>query len=293
MMKVIRLDFCVFFIATTVTLVSSLNCSSCSLRVFDYYITPDKIPDFSYCTTNITTQKFCSLNFYSDDNRKTSKLRAYPNDGIEHVSVPYILAGFDVPKDFNGNFGMGLLYQCLTDNCNHPQTILKRILQATTIETYQPVPLLSSSEPPTCFTYNNFTSIDICRPSFRRDQSSRSNDSCSTYCVTSIRIDATDLKTERLCAYCEQQPMERFTYIDERVFLLNERTSRLQQLEFVCNSSSYCNSLENIRKIQQQYKIEFDFDKFDEKSAATMLSTSILGYFLLFYIVDITRVIVL
>ncbi|UJR11270.1 hypothetical protein I4U23_015452 [Adineta vaga] len=263
-----------------ITSVSGLICSNCSLRTFDYYITPEKIPDFSYCTTAETKQKFCSLNFYSDDNRKTSKLRAYPNDGIEHTNVSYILAGFDIPKDFNGNFGMGLLYQCLTDNCNNPQTILKRILQATTIETYKPFQLFSkinsfsSTDPLTCFTYNNFTSSDECRPSFRQHQSINMNEVCSTYCVTSIQIDSTDLKTERLCAYCEQQTKERFTYIDERVFLLNERISRLQQLEYICNSSTNCNSLENIRQIQQQYKIEFDFDKFNGKNAATIIHLS-------------------
>lgn len=262
---------------TTFTLVSTLICHDCPLRHYNFFITPNNIPDFTYCTLNETKQNFCSLNFFSDDNGNTSKLRANPNHGVEHANVSYITAGFDVPRSFDVAIGLGLLYQCMTDYCNNPQTVLKRILEATTIETYKPPQSLSvivpasSADPLTCFTYNNFTSLDECRPLFhRRLHSSNGDEICSTYCVTTIKIDSADLKTEQLCSYCEQETKERFSYIDERVFLLDQRINRLQQLEYICNSSKDCNSLENIRQIQQRYKIDFDFDRFHGNNGSEM-----------------------
>ncbi|CAF1272752.1 unnamed protein product [Adineta steineri] len=282
--------FLVLLLTASVTIVSTLMCYDCPLHHYDFLITPDNIPNCMNCTTIDTKQNFCSLNFYSDDNGKTSKLQANPNKGDEHASVSYISAGFDIPRGFDNTISIGLLYQCMTDNCNNPQMILKRILEASTIETYKP-PQLSfatdlspRAEPLTCFTYNNFTNSDECKPLFHNRQSSNAAEVCSTYCVTEIHIDSIDLKTERMCSYCEQNTKERFSYIDERVYLLDQRISRLQQLEYICNTSRDCNSLENIRQIQQRYKIEFDFDKFFNNSGTSMLILSVrmqyIGYFL-------------
>jgi hypothetical protein len=257
-----------------------LTCYDCPLRHYNFSLTPDNIPTISDCTTNITPEKFCSLNIYSDDNGKTSKLSANPNKGVERADVPYILTGFDVPKSFDSNISLGILYQCMTDNCNNPQTILKRILEASKIETYKP-PQLSleidqslSAETFLCSTFLNFTSIDECRPSFNIHQSSNTAENCSTYCVTAIHIDPTDLQTERMCSYCENETTERFTYIDQRIHLLDKRISYLEQLEYLCNSTDNCNSLENIRQIQQRYKIQFDFQIFFASNGTTMVTIS-------------------
>ncbi|CAF3775039.1 unnamed protein product [Rotaria socialis] len=265
-------------LSTTIISVSMLVCYDCPLRHYGFLLTPDNIPIFTDCTTTITTGNFCSLNIYSDDNGKTSKLRANPNMGTERANVSYILTGFDVPKSFDEIVGFGILYQCMNDNCNNPQMILKRILQASKIETYKPPQLQwavdQSSPSPTllCSTFSNFTSIDECRPPFHVRESSNSVDICSTYCVTAIRIDPVDLKTESVCSYCEQETTERFLYIDERIHLLDKRISYLQQLDYLCNTSNYCNSLDNIRQIQQRYKIEFDFDIFFGSDSTTMMT---------------------
>ncbi len=286
MMKFAMLYFLILLLTTTISLVSTLICYDCPLHHYSFFITPENIPDFPNCTKIDTTQKFCSLNFYSDDNGKTSKLQVNPNKGVEHATISYISAGFDVPRGFDNSISFGLLYQCMIDNCNNPQTILKPILEASTIETYKPPQLLFPvTDPLMCFTYNNFTDTDECHPIFHNRQSStNAAEICSTYCVTEIKIDSIDLKTERMCSYCEQDTKERFSYIDERVYLLDQRISRLQQLEYICNSSRDCNSLENIRQIQQRYKIEFDFDIFFGKSGATMIVLSgilqYIGYFL-------------
>ncbi|CAF4984758.1 unnamed protein product, partial [Rotaria sp. Silwood1] len=219
-----------------------LSCYDCPLKHYDFLITPDNIPIFTNCTTTITTENFCSLNIYSDDNGKTSKLRANPNTGTERANVPYILTGFDVPKSFDEIVAFGILYQCMTDNCNNPQMILKRILQASTIETYKPPQLRLTADPSPststllCTTFSNFTSTDECRPPFHVRKSSNSDETCPTYCVTAIRIDPVDLKTERMCSYCEQETTERFLYIDERIHLLDKRISYLQQLDYLCNT---------------------------------------------------------
>ena len=115
-----------------------LTCYDCPRRYYDFFITPNNIPIFTNCTTTITTQKFCSLNMYSDDNGKTSQLSANPQRDLERANVPYISTGFDVSKNFDNTVSFGILYQCMTDNCNNPQIILKRILEATKIETYKP-----------------------------------------------------------------------------------------------------------------------------------------------------------
>jgi hypothetical protein len=226
----------------------------CPKRHYDFLINPDNIPKFTDCTTVNTTLNFCALTFYSSDNGNTSYLSASLSAGIEHANTSYILTGFDVPNSFDSTMAFGISYQCMTDTCNNPQNILKRILEASTIEPYRPPQLefiidqSTSTGTLLCSTFSNFTSIDDCRPPFDVDVSSHSNDTCSTYCVTSISIDLVDLKTERMCSYCEQEPKERFAYIDERIHLLDKRISYLQQLEYLCNSSNYCNSWENIKK---------------------------------------------
>ncbi|CAF1486407.1 unnamed protein product [Rotaria sordida] len=258
-----------------------LMCYNCPLKHYDYLITPNNIPVFTNCTIDTTTEKFCSLNIYSDDNGKTSQLRASINIGHGRANISYILTGFDVPNSFDDTMAYGILYQCMTDNCNNPQTILKRILEATIIETYKPPQLSLAMDQPIltktllCSSYSNFTSIDECRPPFHIRQSPSAEEPCSTYCVTAINIDPVDLQTERICSYCEQEPKERFRYIDERIHLLDKRISYLQQIEYICNSSNYCNSLENIRQIQQRYKITFDFDIFFRSTVnQTILVTS-------------------
>jgi hypothetical protein len=255
-----------------------LNCSECPQRHYDFFITPDNIPIFTNCTTAVTTQKFCSLNIFSPDNGKTSKLIASANNGVEHADVPYILTGFDVPKSFDDTMAFGILYECMTDNCNNPQMILKRILEASTIETYKPPQLKFTADqfPSTatllCSVYSNFTSHDGCHPPFYARGSSKADETCSTYCVTSILIDPVDLQTERLCSYCEQETTERFLYIDERIHLLDKRISYVQQLEYLCNSSNYCNSLQNIQQIQKRYKIQFNFDIFFGSNGTTKIA---------------------
>ncbi|CAF3562754.1 unnamed protein product, partial [Rotaria sp. Silwood2] len=218
----------ILLLSTTITSVSMLSCCDCPLKHYDFLITPDNIPIFTSCTTTNTTGKFCSLNIYSDDNGKTSKLRANPNTGIERANVSYISTGFDVPNSFDETMAFGILYQCMTDNCNNPQMILKRILQASKIETYKPpqsqltVDQSASSSTLVCSIFSNFTSIDECRPPFHVRESPNFDETCPTYCVTAIRIDPVDLKTERMCSYCEQKTTERFLYIDERIHLLDK-----------------------------------------------------------------------
>ncbi|CAM4794299.1 unnamed protein product [Rotaria magnacalcarata] len=225
--------------STTIISVSTLVCYDCPLTHYDFLLTPDNIPIFTDCTTTITMGNFCSLNIYSDDNGKTSKLRANPNTGIERANVSYISTGFDVPKSFDETMSF-----------------------ASKIETYKPPQLQwtadQSSPSPTllCSTFSNFTSIDECRPPFH----------------VPIRIDPVNLKTESVCSYCEQETTERFLYIDERIHLLDKRISYLQQLDYLCNTSNYCNSLDNIRQIQQRYKIEFDFEIFFGSDSTTMMT---------------------
>jgi hypothetical protein len=278
----------VLLLITKITSISTLTCYDCPQRHYDYFLTPDNIPTFTDCTSSITTKNFCSLNIYSDDNGKTSKLSASPNSGVEHANVPYILTGFDVPKGFDNIISLGILYECMTDNCNNPQTILKRILQASKIETYKPPQLTLetdqslSGETFSCSTFLNFTSIDKCRSLFNTLQSSNTSANCSTYCVTAIHIDPTDLQTERICSYCEYETTERFTYIDQRIHLLDKRISYLEQLEYLCNSTNNCNSLENIKQIQQRYKIDFDFEIFFASNGTQMVTISAIIQYIMF-----------
>ena len=271
---------CAFTVITLTSSISALTCYNCPLHHYDFFITPGNIPVFSQCSATITTQKFCSLNIYSDDNGNTSKLRANPNQGVERANVSYISTGFDVPKSFDKAVSFGILYQCMTDNCNNPEMVLKRILEATTIETYKPPQVeqaLDQSSLATtllCTIFSNFTSADECRPPFQARGSANIDDTCSTYCVTAIKIDPVDLRTERVCAYCEREPQERFVYIDERIHLLDQRISYSQELDYSCNASNFCNSLENIRQLRQRYKIEFDFDVFFGSKSTTMTTTT-------------------
>ena len=270
----------ILLLVTIATSISALICYNCPLHHYDFLITPDNIPVFTQCTANVTTQKFCSLNFFSDDNGKTSKLTASPNHGVERANVSYISTGFSVPKSFDSGVSFGILYQCMTDNCNNPQMILKQILEASTIEIYKPPQLThtidqsSSMASIFCSIFSNFTNTDECRPPFRARRPSHVDETCSTYCVTAIKIDPVDLKTERVCSYCEQEPQERFVYIDERIHLLDKRISYSQELDYICNTSDFCNSIENIQQIRQRYKIEFDFDIFFSPNSTTMMTTA-------------------
>lgn len=291
-MKFIAVSILILILKTTTISVSALTCYDCPLRHYNFSITPHNIPEFKNCTTNETTGKFCSLNIYSDDNGKTSKLRAHPHIGDEHANISYILTGFAMHNNFEDAISYGILYQCMTNNCNNPELVLKRLLEATVIETYKPPELFSPMNQPdaqgtlVCSSFTNFSNIAECKPPFYHRKMSNDAVNCSTYCVTAIKIDSTDLTTERMCSYCEQQTTERFRYIDERVHLLDKKISYLQQLEYLCNSSDYCNSIENIRQIQQRYNITFDFDVFFHSTAAIIIHQSyIVQFFACFLII--------
>ncbi|CAF1234102.1 unnamed protein product [Adineta steineri] len=127
----------------SLTIVSTLICYDCPLHHYNFLIAPDNIPNFMNCTATNTKQ-----NFYSDDNGKTSKLQGNPNKGVDHA---------------------------------------KFRLEASTIETHKPpqlsfaTDLSSRTDPLMCFTYNNFTSTDECKPLFRSRQLSNAAEVCSTY----------------------------------------------------------------------------------------------------------------
>ncbi|CAF1202451.1 unnamed protein product [Rotaria sordida] len=241
-----------------------LQCFECEPKNYNFLITPDNVPSIFNCTIIVTPNKFCSLDIWTTDNGTKSDLRVNVIDTPERRDVPYVLTGFT--QHNSGNFSTYILYHCLTDKCNNPEVVLKRLLGSTTTEIKPPSrSSVDQSQLPTsieCFIYSNFTNSSECKPARRKTTTTEKED-CS-FCTTFINIDPNNLLTERVCSYCENSPqsIEKWRFIDGRIHLLNDRVSYLDYVSYVCNTTNNCNSLENIKNIQNTYKIEFNFDKF-------------------------------
>ncbi|CAF3335303.1 unnamed protein product [Rotaria socialis] len=239
-----------------------LQCYECEAKNYNFLITVDNIPSTFNCTTIVTPNKFCSLDIWTTDNGTKSDLRVNAFDTAENKSVPYVLTGFT--QHNSGNFSTYILYHCLTDNCNSPYVVLKRLIESTKTEIKPPSKSLAGqsklSASIECFIYSNFTNSSECKPARR---ATIEQEDCS-FCTTFINIDPKNLLTERVCSYCEKSPesIEKWKYIDGRIHLLNDRISYLDYVSYVCNTTNECNSLQNIKNIQNSYKIQFDFDKF-------------------------------
>ncbi|CAF3934433.1 unnamed protein product [Rotaria sordida] len=242
---------------------SMLQCFECEPKNYNFLITPDNVPSTFNCTIIVTPNKFCSLDIWTTDNGTKSDLRVNIIDTPERRDVPYVLTGFT--QHNSGNFSTYILYHCLTDKCNNPEVVLKRLLESTTTEIKPPSrSSVDQSQLPTsieCFIYSNFTNSSECKPARRKITTEKED--CS-FCTTFINIDPNNLLTERVCSYCENSPqsIEKWRFIDGRIHLLNDRVSYLDYVSYVCNTTNNCNSLENIKNIQNTYKIEFNFDKF-------------------------------
>ncbi|CAF1158612.1 unnamed protein product [Rotaria sp. Silwood1] len=240
-----------------------LQCFECEPKNYNFLITSDNVPSAFNCTRIVTPNKFCSLDIWTVDNGTKSDLRVTAFYNPEKRDVPYVLTGFTLHS--SGNFSTYILYHCLTDNCNNPGVVLKRLLESTTTEIKAPsrssVDQSKLSTSIECFIYSNFTNSSECKPARRTTDKEEGN--CS-FCTTFINIDPNHLLTERVCSYCEtsSQSIEKWKYIDGRIHLLNDRVSYLDYVSYVCNATNNCNSLENIKNIQRTYKIEFNFDKF-------------------------------
>ncbi|CAF3685964.1 unnamed protein product [Adineta steineri] len=241
-----------------------LQCYECEPKIYNFLITPDNIPSTFNCTTIVTPNKFCSLGISTVENGTKSDLRVTALDSRENKDI---------------------LYHCLTDNCNNPNLVLKRLLESTKTEIKPPsLSSIRQSKALTsigCFTYSNFTNSSECKPA--RWMTTTQEDDCS-FCTTFIDVDPKNLQTERVCSYCEKtvESIEKWRYIDGRIHLLNDRVSHLDYVSYVCNNTNDCNSLENIKNIQNTYKIQFDFEKFLGSSSITNYLISYTKYIVCF-----------
>ncbi|CAF3308384.1 unnamed protein product, partial [Rotaria sp. Silwood2] len=216
-----------------------LQCYECEPKNYNFLITPDNVPSTFNCTTIVTSNKFCSLDIWTTDNGTKSALRVNAYDNPENKNVPYVLTGFT--QHNSGNFSTYILYHCITDNCNNPQLVLKRLIESTKTEIKPPSRSsngqLKSSASIQCFVYSNFTNSSECKPA-RQITTTTEQDDCS-FCATFINIDPNNLLTERVCSYCEKSivAIEKWKYIDGRIHLLNDRVSYLEYVSYICNTS--------------------------------------------------------
>ncbi|CAF4124493.1 unnamed protein product [Adineta steineri] len=164
-------------------------------------------------------------------------------DSQEFIKKISVVSPFDILSSANVTTAF-----CTTDKCNN-QTSLQRILNALTLEeNFQPFDILfnNNSKP--------FT-----------EQNSCTNFSNSTHfeCPTSGCFLSEMESTREFCARCpEELPTLDLDFLNRRVFFFLENSTRLvDKSTLVCRTKG-CNALDNVEKIHQLSKMEFDFNKF-------------------------------
>ncbi|CAF1506877.1 unnamed protein product, partial [Didymodactylos carnosus] len=227
----------------------------------------EHFPQLNNCST-VTTEHYCYAGIYWYKS-ETSYLQIIaefeesfdPDSGINTYIV-------DPPSNFGSVFNAThyLIHSCNTDNCNDPMN-LRLLLKSLKIsaDLIKIKPLLSSNQPvnkSSCLIFSNDTD------SF--EGSCTIDDQCNYCDMTMI---TKSLKSYVCCGCSYTDPSQSDDYQFQVQMSCNMKEKKCQhQIHLNCNVPQ-CNFLENVKRIQQMYENEFNFDTFVQSTANAINST--------------------
>jgi hypothetical protein len=252
------LSFLIFIL--TIGSGSSLICYQCDTIV----ITASNLTTPPGCIKTVVNKTYCTIgiNFYGADKGDLTIQSETAHQAFGY-NEEFVLLGLTINSD--GSYGYGLIYHCLTDDCNQPKlSKLQLLWDSTTIDhnvntivpyLYTPTPEVSL----TCSRYTNFTNPDTCY----------SKEPIGNLCLTCLA--SIDGITNSICAYClENVQIISELLNDERAYLLKTRERNNHEFQIRCNIP-WCNRMDNIQRIQQLHRYDFDIDKFNAQSKSSLL----------------------
>ncbi|CAF1373345.1 unnamed protein product [Adineta ricciae] len=253
----------------------ALTCHQCNNgknEIFNGTVTADNLSPLTNCTVVKATdgQRHCALGIgWVKTERSLIHVGAAwkREDVVDTDHVETVAGNLDGPVP-TAAITHWLYYLCSTDECNRVDRF-KLLLQSTKVEfdvdriaqlLYSPRPQNGSTL--NCLFYSNATdtSSALCaRPS--------ANISECNYC-------SLDVKQNTLCTDCFINPnVSQYRFADIRYHLLGNRTIQ-QTLDIDCNLPQ-CNTMDYVRRVQEAYKMSFDFDMFlgSNSSVSNFIST--------------------
>ncbi|CAM2707435.1 unnamed protein product [Rotaria socialis] len=229
--------------------------------VLNYSVTIDTLPSFDNCTLVDVTGE-CTFTIIWLRNPEASFIifgyntivngSSFSSDSIL-ASVQYELEGDEFAKRLSHD----VQYTCQSsDECNSG-TNLKRILKSLRIEENFSI---------------GFNSLIAANDSFNNQSISkcyfnRSSNDCSPIDYKSCRrceisMNFSDSSTNEICATCPTVTPQFNSIRRDAIFIVNNRSQVLDNVQLSCQMGEYCNSIENIYRIRQASFIYFDFDRY-------------------------------
>lgn len=251
--------FTFFFLTVHQSL--TLKCYYYEEQHGNFWIDTRTLPQFPTNYTIIEGKNQCaaSIRWFTLPDGKESFVD-YRNDMPipnlpKNASFPFVVAG--AHRELQAASTRALIYGCATDYCNNRTNLLKALTSLLLRENFAPLDILFSNgtrnftEQNSCVEFSNATRIKC--PSSATPLSS-----CS-YCFLSEKD-----SPQEFCARCPEESGPSFDFaFREVIFLLKEKIRAIDQIELICRTTG-CNALNNVNKIHQLSKIEFDFKNFFE-----------------------------
>lgn len=261
-----------------VSIASTLSCYSCPSAQLDFWVDAKSVPPFSSNCSVIEAKKQCSTTIRWEETGPTRKTSVNYLGDFDFDLLPKDSSLFfvfiDLERELQTKSSRALLYSCTTDRCND-RASLQRVFDALTLdENFAPLDELFSNntaafaDQESCVDFANSTHLDC-------PASASSRPECAGCFL--LAMDSTG----EVCARCPQElPTLRLDLLNRRVLFFPENRTRLaEKSELVCRTKG-CNALDNVHRIHQLSKLEFDFEKFFA-SAASPLIVSVLPFLLL------------
>ena len=254
----------IVFLATSPTLISSLNCYYCQeVIVVNYTITSDRVPSFSNCTV-IEAQQ-CSISLTWNIHNDTSAIVV----GDRHAEAKYNasqdmamgIVFMDIaPNKVTVLLAHNLFFSCTTaDKCNDEDG-LKKMIRSLTIEDQ--------------FRQELASLISIASSFDGRTAGCSDSHSGPGYCPASvltacqrcvITVDQILTLDKQICASCPQYSLNTNAIMRQTTFLLNDRSVFSEHVQIDCQQRG-CNSMDNINRVYRARKIAFNFDEYYKKN---------------------------
>ena len=222
-------------------------------------MTNDTVPSFSECSVINATR--CSILVSWDLNTNLTIIVVDGENSLSKTNTsddtvsPMVLMeqshGVDIPL-----IGHSLEFSCTSlDKCNN-ELNLKYILSSLVIEdkfVQELLPLIQVVSPfvpqsAGCYELNNSTSY--CP---QKDLAA-----CQRCQILDDRYSPLD---QEVCATCPRDPTNKNLIARYATFIFKNRTQTVDHIQLDCQNYG-CNSIDNVKRIHENSKLTFDFDKF-------------------------------
>jgi hypothetical protein len=245
---------------------SSLECYKCAESHVDFWIDAKTLPSFPTNCSLVTAKKQCTaaIRWFTLRDGKESYVDYSDDFDLDFLPKDSSLffAFVDIERELQTASTRALIYSCMTDNCND-QASLQRALNSLTLEeNFAPLDVLFNkdtanfTDQSSCVNFSNSTHLEC--PTQASPLSS-----CSSCLLLEME------SFQEVCARCPAVPPgPNVDFVDRQVFFFLENRTRLADKSTLVCRTKGCNALNNVEKVHQLSKLEFDFNKFFASSSS-------------------------